>query len=507
MAGEPTSGDQANEGTDLRKMERIDTDRIVRFSNTKFTGPLHEGIATDMSPSGLRIETHHPESRGVEIEIELPPKPGDQDAELVYFTGRIVHVTPLENGASAMGIRLAQGSNIGDRIRGGAKGLGGDKDSGPARSLRERVSQAISLGVTIPTGLEASAVARPSSDTELAPRGPRWRMPRFVPRIALLLLVLLLAIWLMGLDGDNDDRATASLALGFSERLLGPEMEEPEKPPPESGVVARSPVAKWSEAMRSVAEPLDGQLATPAEFLGRAQAALIAGRAEEAAELFSHLESHPKVTPIQRFLSLLGHAESADVRGDRGMAAMLVRKAMELRAEVPGPWTAAARELESSLSAPGDAGGSIPAFSELVNLRSAGGAVLEAVPALSVEVDTARYVLRIIENGAVVRSFPVGLGRDGTTPLGDFEIANKITNPDWYNRGEVVPAGDPKNPLGSRWMGLGTDGKATSYGIHPTSEAESIGKNQSEGCVRMRPADAEEVFRRCPIGTPVRIHR
>ena len=130
-----------------------------------------------------------------------------------------------------------------------------------------------------------------------------------------------------------------------------------------------------------------------------------------------------------------------------------------------------------------------------------------AVPPLSVEVDTARYVLRIIENGGVVRRFPVGLGRNGTTPLGDFEIANKITNPDWYNRGEVVPAGDPENPLGSRWMGLGTDGKATSYGIHPTSEAESIGKNESQGCVRMRPADAEEVFRRCPIGTPVRIHR
>ena len=122
------------------------------------------------------------------------------------------------------------------------------------------------------------------------------------------------------------------------------------------------------------------------------------------------------------------------------------------------------------------------------------------------EVDTGRYLLHIIENGSVVKSFPVGLGRNGTTPLGDFEIANKITDPAWYNRGEVVPTGDPRNPLGKRWMGLGEDGKATSYGIHPTSEPESIRKNASQGCVRMRPSDAEEVFQRCPIGTPVRIH-
>jgi lipoprotein-anchoring transpeptidase ErfK/SrfK len=54
-------------------------------------------------------------------------------------------------------------------------------------------------------------------------------------------------------------------------------------------------------------------------------------------------------------------------------------------------------------------------------------------------------------------------------------------------------------------MGLGTNGNATSYGIHPTEDAGSIGQPQSRGCIRMWPEDAETLFRLCPIGTPVRI--
>ena len=74
----------------------------------------------------------------------------------------------------------------------------------------------------------------------------------------------------------------------------------------------------------------------------------------------------------------------------------------------------------------------------------------------------------------MVRRFPVGVGRNDATPRGTFRIANKITDPDWYNRGEVVEAGSPLNPLGKRWMGLGMGGPenpATSYGLHPTDDA------------------------------------
>jgi hypothetical protein len=113
--------------------------------------------------------------------------------------------------------------------------------------------------------------------------------------------------------------------------------------------------------------------------------------------------------------------------------------------------------------------------------------------------------LTVYEDGAEQVTYPVGLGRDVTTPTGSFRVANMIMNPDWYNRGDVVPAGAPNNPLGNRWMGLGDANGATPYGIHPTAEQESIGGNDSQGCVRMRPADAVALFDLIRIGTPVRI--
>jgi len=101
-----------------------------------------------------------------------------------------------------------------------------------------------------------------------------------------------------------------------------------------------------------------------------------------------------------------------------------------------------------------------------------------------------------------VRSYPVGLGREDSTPTGTWlvEMHHKILNPTYYSpRGEgVIDANDPKNPLGHRWIGLaGVDGKAVgqqSYGIHGTIDPDSIGKQASMGCIRMHNEDVEVVF-------------
>jgi lipoprotein-anchoring transpeptidase ErfK/SrfK len=101
-----------------------------------------------------------------------------------------------------------------------------------------------------------------------------------------------------------------------------------------------------------------------------------------------------------------------------------------------------------------------------------------------------------------VTSFGVGLGKDDSTPTGKWLVqqGNKIKNPTYYSpRGEgVIEAGDPKNPLGQYWMGLvGVDGHAVgkmSYGIHGTIDPDSIGKQESMGCIRMRNEDVAQVF-------------
>jgi lipoprotein-anchoring transpeptidase ErfK/SrfK len=91
------------------------------------------------------------------------------------------------------------------------------------------------------------------------------------------------------------------------------------------------------------------------------------------------------------------------------------------------------------------------------------------------------------------------------TPLGHFTIVDKQLNPWWYPPDSDWAAGmspippGPGNPLGTRWMGLSTPG----VGIHGTPDAASIGYSASHGCIRMRIPDAEWLYERVSVGTPV----
>ncbi len=107
------------------------------------------------------------------------------------------------------------------------------------------------------------------------------------------------------------------------------------------------------------------------------------------------------------------------------------------------------------------------------------------------------------EAGATyITSFPVGLGKDDSTPTGlwTVEPRNKLLHPTYYSpRGEgIYKSDDPKNPLGGYWIGLkGEDGAALgkkSYGIHGTIDADSVGKQSSMGCIRLRHDDIAMVY-------------
>ncbi|MFG0329416.1 MAG: L,D-transpeptidase family protein [Phycisphaerales bacterium] len=101
-----------------------------------------------------------------------------------------------------------------------------------------------------------------------------------------------------------------------------------------------------------------------------------------------------------------------------------------------------------------------------------------------------------------VRSFPVGLGEFDSTPTGAWMVReqSKLINPPWANprTGEQFAADDPKNPIGERWIGLkGVDEDTrnlSGYGIHGTIEPDSIGRQASMGCVRMRADDVAIIY-------------
>lgn len=114
-------------------------------------------------------------------------------------------------------------------------------------------------------------------------------------------------------------------------------------------------------------------------------------------------------------------------------------------------------------------------------------------------VDVSDFELTIHLQGYYVKRYSVGVGKDGTTPLGKFAVRDKLENPVYYGpEGNVIGADDPTNPLGERWIDIGD-----SYGIHGTIDPESIGRAESRGCIRLRSEDVAEVYDLLEIGSEV----
>ncbi|WP_434756611.1 L,D-transpeptidase [Paenibacillus amylolyticus] len=109
---------------------------------------------------------------------------------------------------------------------------------------------------------------------------------------------------------------------------------------------------------------------------------------------------------------------------------------------------------------------------------------------LEIIIDKSNHRLALISGSTIVRMYEVGLGGK-RTPEGSYVIADKVVNPNGHANGE----------FGSRGMQLSN----TNYAIHGTNEPDSIGLDESLGCVRMSKADVEELFALAPQGTPVRI--
>ncbi len=119
----------------------------------------------------------------------------------------------------------------------------------------------------------------------------------------------------------------------------------------------------------------------------------------------------------------------------------------------------------------------------------------------SIVIDKSQNSLTLKMDDEVVKVYRVSTGKDNCTPTGEFTIVNKLKDPVWYKTGAIVPAESPENVLGTRWMGLSKKG----YGIHGTTDPESIGEQITEGCIRMSNKDIEELFKIVPRGTKVTI--
>jgi hypothetical protein len=107
--------------------------------------------------------------------------------------------------------------------------------------------------------------------------------------------------------------------------------------------------------------------------------------------------------------------------------------------------------------------------------------------------------------------YSVATGRTADlTPEGKFKIVQKIVNRPYWSKG--IPGGDPRNPLGNRWLGIAIPGRSAAaswggeYGIHGNNNPSSIGKKVSSGCIRMHDNEIEnELYPNVLMNTPVYI--
>jgi lipoprotein-anchoring transpeptidase ErfK/SrfK len=121
-----------------------------------------------------------------------------------------------------------------------------------------------------------------------------------------------------------------------------------------------------------------------------------------------------------------------------------------------------------------------------------------------VDID-ARWLLFLLGE-RVVGAWPIGVGKPGSeTPPGRYVVGEKSEDPTWFRPGQPpVAAGDARNPLETRWIAwMSVEGTKTHLGFHGTRDPNSIGQDESEGCVRMLNRHVEELYEILPKGTPI----
>ena len=153
------------------------------------------------------------------------------------------------------------------------------------------------------------------------------------------------------------------------------------------------------------------------------------------------------------------------------------------------------------------------------NKAEANGAPADAVPVYKIYVHKASHTLELYRNGKAYKSYGCATGSntgdkqrpgDHRTPISWGYIMASIPGAEPWTPSEYVPfvvdevlyAGDWTHDFGDGkgeiagaygpWfisLNTGWDG----IGIHGTHDEDSIGTNASEGCIRLRNADVQEL--------------
>ncbi|MCB2134429.1 MAG: L,D-transpeptidase [Rhodobacteraceae bacterium] len=124
--------------------------------------------------------------------------------------------------------------------------------------------------------------------------------------------------------------------------------------------------------------------------------------------------------------------------------------------------------------------------------------------------------LYLVEEGGTATRYGIAVGREGKGFRGNAVISRKEEWPFWQPTANMIRTepevyaqfaagmeGGLDNPLGARALYLYRGGKDTKFRIHGTSNASTIGRKTSAGCIRLFNQDAIDLYTRVPTGTRV----
>lgn len=136
----------------------------------------------------------------------------------------------------------------------------------------------------------------------------------------------------------------------------------------------------------------------------------------------------------------------------------------------------------------------------------------------TIVVDTkSKHLYYVLPNKRAVR-YGVATGSEAYGWTGTATIRRKAEWPHWTPPADMVQRwphlrptaaagglnGGPDNPLGARALYLyDPQGRDTLYRIHGTNEPETIGRDASSGCIRMRNVDVIDLYTRVAMNTKV----
>jgi LysM repeat protein len=120
----------------------------------------------------------------------------------------------------------------------------------------------------------------------------------------------------------------------------------------------------------------------------------------------------------------------------------------------------------------------------------------------AVQIQIDQKQLTCILNGMYAGRFTIGIGRDMPPRIGSFTVTQKVLNPVYHGRDRTIEADDPGNPLGERWISLGTD-----LGIHGTGPLTDVSSTNQPGSISLGTRDIDDVYDILSEGSKVVIVR